>query len=500
MTLSRNSTTSTFKSHETLLAIRNSIKLFISLLITLSIAFIIRFWMPKFLGPNEFGILHFSEGFAAMFFIFASLGAETYIRKEVAVRIDHASEFFGVLVVTQFLISVLLTLIMTAVLYVLGKDAQVFRVVYWFTAGQFFMTTNSKLIALLQAKGSVDENAIVNSISKVLWGAGIFLGLYYLKDLEIVGIVFFLTECLKTPIFFRACRKHLDLAIQIDWPKGMAMLIASFPFFMNSLAHTIASKVDVLMLSALTVDQEVGWYGAAGNVNLMVLLIMPVLMAVVTPMSARIATQGEEELNKTMRAMIRLMLALTAPLALLVSLNARDIILLLLSSEYLPSVGMLRIQASIVPVIFMNTVMAIQLIQLGKIWNVTKISFIALLINPILNGILIVPVYHLLGNGGGGLAAAFTTFVTEFTVLLMFFKTLRGSSFDRQTGKFLLRLSALCGIYFGIHFILKSVGIWRGPIEVILYPAIAIPFGVLPMKEFIFRAKLYLAERRKSAQ
>lgn len=497
MTKTIDSSSSYNIANETLLAVRNGIKLFFSLLITLFVAFFIRFWIPRFLGPNDFGILHFSEGFAAMFFILASLGADTYIRKEVAVRIEHASEFFGVIIVIQFCVSIFLTLIITAVLYALGKDWQVFRVVYWFTAGQFFMLGNGNLIALLQAKGSVNENAIVNSVSKVLWGVGIIPGLYFLRNIEIVGIVFFITEALKTPILYYACRKHLGLVVQFDWPKGIAMLAASFPFFINSLAHTIASKVDVLMLSALTADQEVGWYGAAGNVNIMAMLIMPVLLAVVMPMTARIAMQGEDELNKIMRTMIRLTLTLTAPLALLVSLNAKDIVLLLLSSEYLPSVGMLRIQASMVPFIFITTVMAVQLIQLDKIWTVTKISFIALFINPLMNALLIPPAYHYFEAGGGGLAAACTTFITELIVMTLFFRSLRGSSFDRQTGMLLLRLISLCIVYFGIHFALKNVGVWRGPIEVILYPIIAIPFRVLPMKEFSFHAKQLLAERRK---
>lgn len=487
------------RKNELWLALRNGVKLIISLVVTLGIAFAVRFWMPRFLGPDSFGVLHFSEGFAVMFFIFATLGADPYIRKNVAVRPEHASEFFGVLLVVQFAIGVLATLLMTIILFGMDKDWQVFRLVYLFAAGQMFFMTNSKLVALLQAKGSVNAIAILNSLSKVLWGAGIFFGLIVWKKLEVVGAVFLLTELLKTPFFFRACRKHLNLSLQYDWGAGRAMLLASFPFFLNGFAHTIAGRVDVVMMSALTVDQEVGWYGAAANINYLALLVMPIISAVVTPMSARIATHGEEELNSTMRVMVRLVLLLSVPLALLVALNSDDLVLLLFNTEYIPSANTLRVMASAVPLGFISTMLAIQLIQLEKIWTVTKVSLVSLALNPLLNGLCIVPVYEWLGDGGAGLAAASATVITQLTVVLLMLRSLRKAAFDIQTGLLLLRFAALCGIYIAVHYVLAPIGMWRGLIEVILYPVLALPLGLFPVKEFIKRGKEFLANRRKNS-
>ncbi len=490
-------TPSDLKKYEFGLALRNGLKLILSLVITLGIAFAVRFWMPGFLGPKSFGVLHFAEGFAVMFFIFATLGADSYIRKEVAVRPEHASEFFGFLMILQTIITVLLVGMMTLILFMMGKDADVYILVYLFAVGQYFFVTNNKLGAMLQAQGSVNELAVYSTISKVVWGLGIFFGLILWKRLEIVAIVFLVSEAMKLPVLLRACNRHLGLALRLDYQAGKAMLVASFPFFLNTLSHTVASKIDVLMLSGMTVDQEVGWYGAAANANYMVLLVMPVVAAVVTPMSARIAAHGEHELNHTMRKMLRLTLIMTVPLALLVALNSRDLILLLFSTEYLPSVNTLVVLASMVPLVFVSTIMAIQLIQLNKIWKVTVISLVSLAINPIMNGILILPMYHAIGNGGAGLAAAIATVVTQFASVVMMFRALKGAALDKQLMLLVARFGLLCGIYIVGHHFLGRFGYWRGIIEVVLYPAVAIPLGVLPVKELIERGKEFIANRRK---
>src|SRR4051794_20126287 len=76
-------------------ALRNAIKLGGSLLATWTVALAVRFQLPRHLGPVRFGDFNFCDSFTAAFFIFLSLGIETYIQKEVSVRPKHASEFFG---------------------------------------------------------------------------------------------------------------------------------------------------------------------------------------------------------------------------------------------------------------------------------------------------------------------------------------------------------------------------------------------------------------------
>src|SRR3954471_571934 len=88
-------------------ALRNAIKLGGSLLATWTVALAVRFQLPRHLGPVRFGDFNFCDSFTAAFFIFLSLGIETYIQKEVSVRPKHASDFFGGVLLVRGTLSLL---------------------------------------------------------------------------------------------------------------------------------------------------------------------------------------------------------------------------------------------------------------------------------------------------------------------------------------------------------------------------------------------------------
>jgi O-antigen/teichoic acid export membrane protein len=143
-------------SSDSLVAIANALKLGSSLAATLAIAIAMRFLMPRYLGPTSFGTLSFADGFTATFFVALSLGAESYVRKEVAVRPAHASDFFGGTLVLRAMMSVAIFGVMAVVLNATKRPPEVKNLVYLFGAAQFFVSVNATLSALLHARGRVD--------------------------------------------------------------------------------------------------------------------------------------------------------------------------------------------------------------------------------------------------------------------------------------------------------------------------------------------------------
>src|SRR5690242_11893272 len=76
-------------------ALRNAIKLAISLVLTWGVALIITFKVPDYLGVLPWGYYRYGFEYAAMLAVFVGFGIDTYASREVAVRPKHASDFFG---------------------------------------------------------------------------------------------------------------------------------------------------------------------------------------------------------------------------------------------------------------------------------------------------------------------------------------------------------------------------------------------------------------------
>ncbi len=485
-------------SHEVRLALRNSVTLGLSLAVTLAVAFAVRFWMPRFLGPDAFGKLVFAEEFAAVFFVFVTLGTETYIRKEVAVRPEHASDFLGSLTVVRLGVSLLVAVVIGLSLSLMGKSAIEWRLVYAFAAGQFFFVLNTSLGSVLQAVGKVRALALINALSKILWGAGIVTGLLLGYGLVVVAGLFFFTEALKVPFLLRAARRHVGLRMTLNAHASWAIIVASLPYFLNFVAHRIYAKVDITLLSVLTDDAEVGWYGAAANVTFLVYLILPVLNAVIVPMGSRIAKESTAAMHGTMRGAVRVVLMVSVPLAVIIALNAETIVALLFTVAFAPSADILQMIAPMVPLTYVCVLLSAHLIQAGRIWRVASNSFITLILNPTLNLLLIPPAHAAVSDGGAGMAAAFATVVTECVSAGLMLLALGSAAVDRKLVQLLWRLAVCCVGAVAAHQIFAPLGIYAIPIEAGTYVVLAGALGALPVAELLRRLGARLCRRRSA--
>ena len=113
---------------DVLVAIKSALALGASLLFTWSVGIFVRLFLPRYLGPERFGTFNFADSFCMTFFIFLGLGVDTYIQKEIPVRPEHASDFFGGLIVLRLGLSALLFAAMMVVMTLTHRPPAVHRV------------------------------------------------------------------------------------------------------------------------------------------------------------------------------------------------------------------------------------------------------------------------------------------------------------------------------------------------------------------------------------
>jgi O-antigen/teichoic acid export membrane protein len=365
-----------------------------------------------------------------------------------------------------------------------------------YACGQLFFTTNTTLQALLNARGEVRELAVTNVASKFLWGGGVVLGLAVGGSVLFVAAAYLVTEAGKTAVLLGAVRKHLSL--QLGWKvrPALPVLLAALPFFLNYLAHDIYARVDVLMLSWMTNDAEVGWYGAAVNINLLALLVLPVLNAVLLPMSSRIAQESTEALNEMMRGTLRIIIVIAVPLAMILVLHAEDIVHLLYSQSFAPSQRTLQILAPMIPMSYVCVVAASHLVQLERVWTVTRVSIAGLVIHPLLNLVTIPRGAQMFGDGGAGMGAAAGSLLSELMVTVMFLIALGRAGPDRRFAWVVARLAAVCATVAVLHNVLPAWSLLTIPIELLVYLGLGTASGAIPLALMWSHLKAALAHRR----
>jgi O-antigen/teichoic acid export membrane protein len=427
-------------SGEALLAVKNAVKLGGSLAATWGVALAVRILLPRHLGPELFGPLTFADAFATLCFVPLSLGVELYIRKEVSRRPQHASDFFGGVLLLRALASALLFGAMALVLELTGRPPEVRAVVYLFGAAQLFVYLNTSLAALLHARGRVDGLSVVTVAAKLVWAGSIPLFLFAGLGLPGVALAFLLSEALKAAALWRLTGRALELRLRVDLRATLAALVASLPFYVNQLAQTAYSKLDVNVL-AFTVDDAavVGWYGAASTLAGLALLVTPLIGWVLTPYLSRELERSPAAFDEALRRSVQVVLAVAVPTALLLALGADVWIRLMFGERFAPAAVPLRLLAPTFALTYVNTLTAIALIVLGRGWEVTRTSLLGMLANLGLNLALAPAGAALWGPAGAALGCAAALVLTEALTAARLLYCVRGRSFDRRS------LAALAG-------------------------------------------------------
>ncbi|MBI5543377.1 MAG: flippase, partial [Deltaproteobacteria bacterium] len=485
-------------SSEALLAVKNAFKLGGSLLASWAVALAVRVLLPRHLGPELFGQLTFADAFATVFFVPLSLGLEVYIRKEVARRPEHASDFFGGVMALRVAMAAVLFLAVAIAMAVTDRPTEVRTVVYLFGAGQLFNYLNTSLAALLHARGRVDGLSIVSVVTKVVWAAGIPIALALGLGIAGVALSFLVSEVVKSAALARLTRQVVDLKLRIDPRATWAVLLASLPIYVNTLAHTAYAKIDVNVL-AFTVDDPavVGWYGAASSLAGLTLLITPLIGWVLTPYLSRELGRSPAAFDEALRRSVQVILAFAIPTSLMMSLGADLWIRLMFGARFDPAAAPLRLLAPMFVLTYVATLAALSLVLLDRGWVVTRISLAGMVINLALNVVLAPLGRTLMGATGAALGCAAAMVLTEALTTGRMMRVVGARAFDRRSVLAIAKSLVACAIAVGVDRLAVGLGHARLLLDVAAYLLVVVATGALPLQELVTFSRAALRHRHE---
>jgi O-antigen/teichoic acid export membrane protein len=440
-------------------SLRNAVKLGGSLLVTYGISLVLQMLVPRILGPTSFGQYNWAIGFSGAFFVLSAMGLDVYIRKEVALRRDHASEFFG----GTLLLQVGLTLgLLGAMLWVMrasGEPPEVQALVLLLGVYQFFFRLNAILAAVLHAREKVDGLSVAHVLMKCIWGGGLVLVLLLRAPLPWMAAPFIGAEVVKAVFLFRLTRQHAGLKLRLDVRSTVTALLAALPFFINEAALATNGRVDVSILGMVANKTEVGYYSAVWGIAGMTMLLSPILSWVLLPMMSRAAASSPEEFTRILRRGLEGIVSVSVPVTLALALGAETWVRLMIGKQYLPAAPVLRLLAPIFVLTYVATVCGSWLMAANRPWTVTRTSILAAVLSPVLNLVLIPLFLKFLGPTGGASATAVTLATCEIVVTIILVTAIGRRAWDARALSVLGKTLAVCATVTAVHLGLGRLGL-----------------------------------------
>lgn len=453
-------------------AVRNAIKLGGSLLATWTIALVVRFQLPRHLGPERFGAYNFCDYFAASYFAFAGLGINTYIQKEVSVRPQHISDFFGGTLVLRALLSGLLVGGMLVTLLWTGRSEQM-PLALVFAASQFVLLVNGSLAATMQAATKVGALASINVISKLLWGIGLAAAIWFDLPLLILAVPSLVSELLRTCVLWPVARKQAHVRMHLRLAETKVVVAASLPFFVNEAALGLCQKLDVSMLEFQSTRAEVGWYSAASNIAGLAFLLSPLFGWVLMPLLSRAKHRSEDEFFHILRRALEAMVVITIPITAMIAIGADFWAVLAFGRSFAPSAHTLRVLAPMFIVTYLTTMLAIALILTNRSWRLTLISIFGLIVQPALS-LTFVPLMSRLGVGHAGSGSAMALIGQEIVASALLLSTIGKQVVDTRLVVATAKSAGIVIAILALDRLILGLGPVRLAVESLVYLALAL--------------------------
>lgn len=211
-------------------------------------------------------------------------------------------------------------------------------------------------------------------------------------------------------------------------------------FFLITALTTLEGQLDVVFLSALRNETEVGWYGAATTVLSSLIMLSQGYRLAVYPLMTRYALHSPEMLSRLYERSMRYLGALVLPMVTGVALLSPQIVGLVFGSEFQPTAQVLEISIVVLFFIFLNVPNSrMMLVHDRQSW-ISLFLLISVCVNAILN-LGLDPIWGATGAAAARLCSSGIFFLLNYLYVTQF---LERSSLFR-----LLSRSALATLIMG---------------------------------------------------
>lgn len=412
--------------------------------------------VPRALGPSGMGTLLAAWAVVAIFGLVLGLGTRNYLVRESVVDRSEAPRLIGTAIVLRIALSPLL--IGAAVVYgeVAGWEHEAKMVLYLAAAATILVQLAEPMQAAFQATERMEYIAYSEIISKSAQGlVGIVV---VLLGFGVIGITaaWMIMAGLVVALDAYWVRRLLPVDLRTGLRRIVRIVRESASYWAFGVFFMVYLWIDFVMLSLMTSAEVVGWYGVPMRL-FQTLMFLPVVVSTAwLPRFVASFADGPDELHRTARAPVELVLLLSLPIAAATVLAAQPVIQFLYGSSYDDSVTVLMILGVCIPPMYLNIMLSQVLIAMKRLVVWTWVMAGATVVNPLFNLVLIPATDNRFDNGAIG--AATSLFLTELLVVSAGLVMVGRLVFDRRTVRRVVLGTAAAVATCGVGYEARALG------------------------------------------
>jgi O-antigen/teichoic acid export membrane protein len=381
----------------------------------LIIGVLVGLYVARYLGPESYGVLNYSIGFALLFSVIAHLGVNDIVVRELVAQPDHQAEFLGSACTMRLVSGALALALVAGAVWATQADATTRLMIVVIAGGLLFdaMSTPAEWFqSKVLTRPIVIAKLVGMATASILRVGFVLLG----KPVAWFAWPVLIDAALGAALAFTFYRQYGGPPLAHWRPhlhRMRSLLAQSWPIALAAGLGQIQQRIDQVMLGEMLGPTEVGWYSAAARLSELWYIVPYAFAAVLFPVLVRAKGTSQDLYDRRMQAFFDFMLWLAVAISVPATLVAAPIVHLLYGDAYAPSADVLQIH--IWSLVFNSMVMAANpwMMVEGLTRAMLAFSIVSVLANILLN-LAFIPGY-------GAVGAACATLAAYVPVLLLRF-------------------------------------------------------------------------------
>lgn len=314
-------------------------------MVTFITSFITVIFVARYLGPENLGKLSYAQSLIAIFSMFASLGIDHIVFRDLVEHPDREGEILGTAIATKLFFGVL-TFAITVIAAISLQNEPILTWLVGIIALSF----------IFQPLGVVGHvfNARIQSKYPTIISIAIALLIPFLKFVVIFldkGILYFASiiafEALITSLLYVILYKKIlsgsFQSFSVSWPTFKQMTHDSWPLMLVGVTGFLYARIDQVMIQHFIDSKSVGLYEVAVRFTEPLGFFPGVIIGSLFPALINARKINPEEYSRRFKSLVALCLGISISLATIIFFIAPYLVDLIYGSEFSESANILRI-------------------------------------------------------------------------------------------------------------------------------------------------------------
>ena len=375
----------------------------------------------RYLGPSNYGTLNYTLSFVTFFVSIATLGMDSIVIKKMVESPDKEGELLGSCILLRFLSSVLSTITIGIVVFLLNLSEPWKVGLALIQSGQLIFRSFHLFESWFQRYSKSKYISISKMVASVLVsGYKIFL-LVTAKDIVWFAFSNVMLEGISIPIFWAFYKKEKGQKLTVNFATGKEVLSQSYHFILSGLMVAIYSQMDKMMIGGMMSDGDVGLYTTALTICSMWIFVPTAIINSFQPKIFELKEKGDEEAYLAqLKKLYTVIIWLCLIVSLIVTIFADLGVQILYGEAYAGASGVVKLAIWSEVFSMIGVSRGVWIVSEGRQKYVKYLLLFGAITNLILNFALI-PV---MGIYGAALATVVTQIVAN-VIAPLFFKDTR---------------------------------------------------------------------------